>query len=209
MDASKEKKESFIKRLSVPKSKWIRFAIWGLITIFFTVWTVSLWWLLALPLFFDLYITRYLPWGFWKKSKNKTFRSIMDWVDAIVFALVAVYIINIYFFQNYQIPSSSLEKSLLVDDFLFVSKVSYGPRVPMTPVSFPLAQHTLPLVNTKSYLDKPQWGYKRVPGLGLVRRNDIVVFNFPAGDSVLLKSTNPDFYTTRYMPALQYGISLE
>lgn len=67
-----------------------------------------------------------IPWSFWKKSKNPTVRSVMSWVDAIVFALVAVYFVNIYVFQNYQIPSSSLEKSLLVGDFLYVSKMSYS-----------------------------------------------------------------------------------
>ena len=108
----------------------------------------------------------------------------MSWVDAIVFALVAVYFVNIYVFQNYQIPSSSLEKSLLVGDFLYVSKMSYGPRVPNTPLSMPLAQHTLPVFNTKSYIEWPQWEYKRVPGFGKVKLNDIVVFNFPAGDTV-------------------------
>jgi len=185
-------------RLSAPRSKWMRFGLWGFITILFALWTRSLWWLVALPFFFDMYVTRFLPWGFWKKSNNNTFKTIMDWVDAIVFALVAVYIINIYFFQNYQIPSSSLEKSLLVGDFLFVSKMSYGPRVPNTPLSFPLAQHTLPLFNTKSYLDKPQWDYKRVAGFGKVKRNDIVVFNFPAGDTVALKYQQTDYYGMRY-----------
>ena len=87
----------------------------------------------------------------------------------IVFALVAVYFVNIYIFQNYQIPSSSLEKSLLVGDFLYVSKMSYGPRVPNTPLSMPLAQHTLPVFNTKSYIEWPQWKYKRVPGFGKVK----------------------------------------
>ena len=94
------------------------------------------------------------------------------------------YFVNIYIFQNYQIPSSSLEKSLLVGDFLYVSKMSYGPRVPNTPLSMPLAQHTLPIVGTKSYIEWPQWKYKRVPGFGNVKLNDIVVFNFPAGDTV-------------------------
>ena len=101
-------------------------------------------------------------------------------VDAIVFALVAVYFVNLYFFQNYVIPSSSLEKSLLTGDYLFVSKMSYGPRVPQTPLHMPLAQHTLPFFNCKSYLEHPQWDYKRVKGLGDVQLNDIVVFNFPA-----------------------------
>lgn len=136
--------------------------------------------------------------GFWKKSKNPAVRSIMSWVDAIVFALVAVYFVNIYVFQNYQIPSSSLEKSLLVGDYLYVSKLSYGPRVPNTPLSMPLAQHTLPLVNTKSYIEWPQWDYKRVPGLGKVKRNDIVVFNFPAGDTVATNYQQTDFYSLAY-----------
>lgn len=204
-----EKQASKKTILKASRSKWVRFSIWTVITLLFVVWTNSIWWLAALPLFFDLYISRKLPWNFWKGFKNKTLRTIFDWIDAIVFALIAVYIINIYFFQNYQIPSSSLEKSLLVGDFLFVSKVSYGPRVPMTPISFPLAQHTMPILNTKSYLDKPQWGYKRVPGFGHIKRNDIVVFNFPAGDSVTIKSTNPDFYTTCYGLALQNNVSLE
>ncbi|MCK9311552.1 MAG: signal peptidase I [Bacteroidales bacterium] len=185
-------------RFLAPKSKWIRFGIWGTITIIFSLWTKSGWWLLALPFFFDFYITRFLPWGFWRNSNNKTLKSIMDWTDAIIFALAAVYVINIYFFQNYQIPSSSLEKSLLVGDFLFVSKMSYGPRVPNTPIAFPLAQHTLPVVNTKSYLDKPHWDYKRVIGFHKIKRNDIVVFNFPAGDTVPVKQPNPDFYSMCY-----------
>ncbi len=94
-----------------PRAKWIRLGIWSVITLLFAFWTRSGWWLLALPLIFDLYITRLLPWGFWRTFKNKTLRTLFDWIDAIVFALVAVYLINIYFFQNYQIPSSSLEKS--------------------------------------------------------------------------------------------------
>jgi len=198
-----------ISHFAAPSSKWIRFVVWGIITIIFSLWTQSFWWLIAIPLFFDLYIVRFLPWGFWKKSKNKTFKSIMDWVDAIVFALAAVYVINIYFFQNYQIPSSSLEKSLLVGDFLFVSKMSYGPRVPNTPISFPLAQHTLPILNIKSYLDKPQWNYKRVKGFGKIERNDIVVFNFPAGDTVPVKCENPDYYTLCYAISKENGVSKE
>lgn len=122
----------------------------------------------------------------------------MGWVDAIVFALVAVYFINTYLFQNYQIPTSSLEKTLLVGDFLFVSKASYGPRVPMTPLSFPLVQHTFPVINTKSFSEKPQWDYKRLKGFDKIERNDIVVFNFPAGDTVATKMENPDYYSLCY-----------
>ena len=180
------------------RTQWIKFSIVTLLYLAFLVWVKSWLGLIVLPFIFDIYISKKIPWGFWKKSENPAVRSIMSWVDAIVFALVAVYFVNIYVFQNYQIPSSSLEKSLLVGDFLYVSKMSYGPRVPNTPLSMPLAQHTLPVFNTKSYIEWPQWEYKRVPGFGKVKLNDIVVFNFPAGDTVATNFQQTDFYTLAY-----------
>jgi signal peptidase I len=182
-----------------PLKQWIKFAVAAIICLLFTIWIGNLLILLLLPFIFDVYITKRIPWTWWRNSKNPLVRSVMSWVDAIVFALVAVYIINLFFFQNYQIPSSSLEKSLLVGDFLFVSKVAYGPRVPNTPLSFPLVQNTFPVFNCKSYFDKPQWDYKRLKGFGHVKRNDIVVFNFPAGDTILLNYQNPDYYSQCYL----------
>lgn len=180
------------------RTQWVKFAIVTVLYLAFLIWVKSWLGLIVVPFIFDIYISKKIPWGFWKKSENPAVRSVMSWVDAIVFALVAVYFVNIYVFQNYQIPSSSLEKSLLVGDYLYVSKLSYGPRVPNTPLSMPLAQHTLPLVNTKSYIEWPQWDYKRVPGLGKVKRNDIVVFNFPAGDTVATNYQQTDFYSLAY-----------
>lgn len=180
------------------RKQWINFGIVTVLYLLFLVWVSSWWGLIVVPLIFDAYISKIIPWNFWKTSKNSAVRTVMSWVDAIVFALVAVYFVNTFFFQNYQIPSSSLEKSLLVGDFLFVSKMSYGPRVPNTPLSMPLAQHTLPVLNCKSYIDFPQWGYKRAPGFGKVKRNDIVVFNFPAGDTVALNKQDEDFYKISY-----------
>lgn len=180
------------------RRQWITFAIVLALYLLFLIWIRSWWGLLFVPILFDIYISKLIPWTFWKKSNNKTLRDVMSWVDAIVFSLIAVYFVNIYLFQNYQIPSSSLEKSLLVGDFLYVSKVSYGPRVPNTPLSMPLAQHTLPVVNTKSYIEWPQWPYKRVKGFGKVKLNDIVVFNFPAGDTVALNDQQRDFYSIAY-----------
>lgn len=175
--------------------QWVKFGIAAVLYILFCLWMQNLWLLLGLVVLVDIFLTGYIPWGAWKRSKNPKVRNVLEWVDDIVFALVAVYFINLFVFQNYQIPSSSLEKSLLVGDYLFVSKLSYGPRVPNTPLSFPLVQNTLPFFNSKSYLEWPEWGYKRVKGLGKVKRNDIVVFNFPAGDTVALKMQNPDYYT--------------
>lgn len=173
-------------------TKWVKFTIAALCLILFAVWNSSPWVLIFLPLIYDIYISRKLPWDFWKKSDNAVFKFIAGWADAIIFSLVAVYFINIYLFQNYKIPSSSLEKTLLIGDHLFVSKVSYGPRGPITPLSFPLVQHTL--FGGKSYIDAIQWDYKRLKGFGDVKRNDIVVFNFPAGDTVCEKIQSIDYY---------------
>ncbi|WP_071147906.1 S26 family signal peptidase [Bacteroides ihuae] len=179
-------------------NQWIKCSAITVLYLLFLVWVQSWWGLIVVPFIFDAYITKKVPWSFWRNSKNVAFRSVMSWVDAIVFALVAVYFVNIYIFQNYQIPSSSLEKSLLVGDFLYVSKMSYGPRVPNTPLSMPLAQHTLPILNCKSYIEWPQWSYKRVKGFGKVKHNDIVVFNFPAGDTVAVNYQQTDFYSLAY-----------
>ena len=167
--------------IQASRRQWIKFDIVLLLYIVFLVWLRSWLGIVVIPFIFDAYITKKIPWTWWKKSKNKAVLTVMGWVDAIVFALVAVYFVNLYFFQNYVIPSSSLEKSLLVGDYLFVSKMSYGARIPQTPLHMPLTQHTLPVFNCKSYLEWIQWDYKRVGGLGTVQLNDIVVFNFPAG----------------------------
>lgn len=185
-------KEKFIQ----PKGRWIKFAIFALIYTLFIVWVDNYWWLFLLPVIFDICVTQFIPWTFWKKYKetNHTLYVVCSWVDAILFALVAVYFINLYIFQNYQIPSSSLEQTLKVGDFLMVSKCSYGPRVPNTPLSFPLVQNTFPWGH-KSYIEHPQWEYRRLKGWDTIERGDIVVFNFPAGDTVLSWTQNPDYYS--------------
>ena len=103
-----------------------------------------------------------------------------EWVGSIIFAVVAATFVHNYFFQPYIIPTGSLEKSLLIGDFLFVSKFHYGARIPTTTVAFPMVHDTLPLLKTRSYLNKPQLPYLRLPRLQKIKRNDIVVFNWPA-----------------------------
>ncbi|MGN0212222.1 MAG: S26 family signal peptidase [Muribaculaceae bacterium] len=179
----------------VKPTRWARFAAVALLFVGWVIWLGSWWVILFLPLLADIYLTQFIPWTWWKHTKNKAVRTVMGWVDAIVYALVLVYFIFLFIGQNYQIPSSSLEKSLLVGDYLWVNKIIYGPRVPNTPLHFPLAQNTLPVLNCKSYIDNPQWEYHRLKGIRNVERFDIVVFNFPAGDTVALKVQNPDYYT--------------
>lgn len=184
--------------MKATKKQWIKFGIVTLLYIAFLIWLRSWLGVIVIPFIFDLYITKKIKWTWWKNSKNATVRAVMGWVDAIVFALVAVYFVNLYFFQNYQIPTSSLEKSLLVGDFLFVSKMSYGPRIPNTPLTMPLTQHTMPVIGTKSYLEWPHWDYKRAAGFGKVKNGDIVVFNYPAGDTVPSNYQMTDFYSIAY-----------
>ena len=181
------------------RKQWLKFIVVLVPYLLFLFWLKSWLGLLVIPFIYDVYISRKIRWSWWKDAEGPV-RFIMSWVDALVFALVAVYFIHLFFFQNYVIPSSSLEKSLLTGDYLFVSKVSYGPRIPETPLTMPLTQHTMPVINTKSYIEWPQWDYRRVKGLGKVQLNDIVVFNYPAGDTILTeeKYQANDYYAMVY-----------
>ena len=182
-------------------TRWVRFALVLTIFVLWVAWMQSWWLLIFALLLFDIYITGYIPFTWWKKSKNAAVRGVMSWVDAIVYALVLVYFLFAFIGQNYQIPSSSLEKTLYTGDYLFVNKTVYGPRVPMTPVYFPLVHNEISLGGKtfKSYLDSPSLPYKRLKGQRSVEAGDIVVFNFPAGDTVMSKVTNPDYYSLLQM----------
>ena len=200
MDAENEKQGLAERLRRAKRADWAKAVVACAAVALFLIWIHSAWGWIVLPFVFDAYVTRFTPWTWWKSPRvSPSIRSIMSWTDAIVFALVAVYFVNIYFFQNYTIPSSSLEKSLLTGDYLFVSKMSYGPRKPMTPLSLPLTQHTLPLLGCKSYIETPQWNYERVDGRR-VTLNDIVVFNYPSGDTVTVNPAfqNQDFYSLVY-----------
>ncbi|HEY8928475.1 MAG TPA: signal peptidase I [Mucilaginibacter sp.] len=124
-----------------------------------------------------------MNWKFWSKKKNTTPKKkkskVREWTDAIVFAVIAATLIRTFFIEAYVIPTPSMERSLLVGDFLFVSKVNYGPRTPITPLAFPFAHHTMPLIGTKAYWDIIKLPYYRLPGFSEVKRGDVVVFNYP------------------------------
>ena len=113
------------------------------------------------------------------KQKRPTKSTSREWADAIIFAVFAATFIRLFAIEAYTIPTSSMEKSLLIGDFLFVSKMSYGPRTPNTPLAFPFAHHTIPIINTKAYLEWIKLPYYRLPGFGEIENNDVVVFNYP------------------------------
>ena len=147
-------------------------------------------WLYFIPFIVgDILFWKTINYTFWKKRKNKVLKKKRSsWGEAIIFAVIAATLIRTFFIEAYTIPTPSMEKSLMVGDYLFVSKTSYGPRVPITPLSFPLVHHTLPITGGKSYLEWLKIPYHRMSGLKDaneqspigVERNDCVVFNWPA-----------------------------
>ena len=124
------------------------------------------------------------------KPGNKS--RVKEWGDSIIFALVAACIIRTYVFEPFQIPTGSMEKTLLVGDFLFVNKLAYGPKVPVTPLSYPLVHNNVPWINIPSYTTIEKGSYFRLPGFGKVNRNDVVVFNYPSGDTAIYDPRVPE-----------------
>ncbi len=178
------------------RNKWFKFSLWGGLYLLWVIWLGNYWWLLGLPIIFDVYVTKRVNWTFWKKrTKNGKKSAIVEWVDAIVFALVAATFIRTFFFEAYMIPTSSMEKTLMVGDYLFVSKVKYGPKIPETPISLPLVHNVMPITGGKSYSEIIKNDYRRLKGFTNVKRGDIVVFAFPHGDTVLTSAPQDDYYT--------------
>jgi len=161
------------------------------------IWFGNWWFLLGLIIVFDTFITRKVKWAFWKKryKEGEKRNGWLDWLDAIIFALIVSTFIKSFFFEAYMIPTSSMERTLMTGDYLFVSKLSYGPKVSQTPLSFPLVHNVLPVTGGESYLTWIQNPYRRLKGLSKVKRDDIVVFNFPHGDTVLKAIPTDDYYT--------------
>ena len=170
-------------------NKWFKFSIVGGLYLLWVIWMGNFWWLTGLAVIFDMYITEKVHWAFWKKKNPPNGRQtkVVEWIDAIIFAVIAATFIRMFFIEAYTIPTSSMEKSLLVGDYLFVSKTAYGPKTPNTPLSFPFVHNTMPLTKgTKSYLEWIQRPYHRMAGFGKIKNDDVVVFHFPEGDTVAL-----------------------
>jgi signal peptidase I len=174
-------------------SKYLRFIIAAIIYLLVVIWIGNYWFLIGLAVVYDVYVSEKINWAFWKSRSGKN-STLIEWLDALIFAVIAVTLINIFFFQNYRIPTGSMEKSLLIGDHLFVSKIAYGPRMPNTPLAFPFTQHTMPITKGKSWSDLIHWPYKRLAGLGKVKNNDPIVFNFPAGDTVVVEDQVTSYY---------------
>ena len=173
-------------------------SFWALLYLLWVIWLGNWWFLLGLIVVFDIFITKKVKWAFWKKTykEGEKRNPWLDWLDAIIFAVIVVTFLNIFFFQAFKIPSSSMERTLLTGDHLFVSKLTYGPRVPETPLTIPFTHNQI--FGKESYSTLIQNDYRRLKGFRSVERGDVVVFNFPLGDTVmrgLPTNLYNDYYT--------------
>ena len=190
----------------VTRNRWFKLGIWALLYTAWVIWLGNYWWLFGLIIIFDLFITKKVKWLFWKKEykEGEKHNVWLDWLDAIIFAVVFVTFINMFFFQAFKIPSSSMESTLYTGDHLFVSKLTYGPRVPQTPLTIPFTHNVA--FGKESYSTLIQNDYRRLKGFRSVERGDIVVFNFPNGDTVLTKAPADDYYAWVRTSGREYTI---
>ena len=177
------------------RNKWTKFGFWALLYVLWVIWLGNFWWLFGLVVIFDVFITGKVHWNFWKKryKEGEKHSALNDWLDAIIFAVIVVTFINTFFFQAFKIPSSSMERTLYTGDHLFVSKLTYGPRVPQTPLTIPFTHNVI--FGKESYSTLIQNDYRRLKGIREVRRGDNVVFGFPHGDTVLRRAPAEDYHT--------------
>ena len=198
--------------LEILKNRWVKFSVATIVYILlFVVWTGNLWMLLGLPFIYDYFISRLAYRYIGAKNdelrkKNPTYNTIYGWIDAVVWATVVATLVHLFIFQLYVVPSSSMEKTILIGDYLYVSKLSYGPQVPNTPVSMPFVHNTMPFsTDKKSYSECIKLDYQRLRGRGKVEREDVVVFNFPAGDTVLVENQAATYYDVLREYQTHYG----
>ncbi|MCF8391281.1 MAG: signal peptidase I [Bacteroidales bacterium] len=187
---------------SAGKINWIKAFAFSFLYLIFFSW-MELWIILpGIVLIFDAFITHFIPWKKirLKKYFSEKIFSIIRWSLAVVIAFILSLAIRSLFIEAYKIPTPSMEKTLMVGDYLFVSKLAYGPKLPNTPLAFPFMPNLLPN-GRKSYSEKLSLPYKRLKGLGKVKRNDIVVFNFPEGDTVVVQYSGQNYYSL----VRQYG----
>jgi signal peptidase I len=184
--------------MKISRRKYITFSIAVLLYSLFVIWLQVYWLLVGILVIMDYFITRVLPVPQIRRLiKLPTIVvEIFDWLGAIITALLFVIVIRTLFIEAYSIPTPSMEKTLMVGDYLFVSKLSYGPKIPNTPLAFPFTHNKMPFSEKKkSYSEKVHWPYKRLGGLGEVRNNDVVVFNFPEGDTVIRELPDQNYYS--------------
>jgi signal peptidase I len=190
-------KEFTIRIVRLIKNSFFKFASIALLYSIWVFWLGNLWLLAGLPIIFDLFISKFVNWRFWRKRKTSVekHKFSTELIDSLILAIILAIFIRTFFVEAYTIPTSSMEKTLTVGDYIFVSKLRYGPRLPITPITIPFTHNVLPYTkNTKSFSTRLTFPYRRLSGSSSIKNFDVVVFNFPEGDTVIKKLPDKSYY---------------
>jgi signal peptidase I len=169
----------------------------ALIYIAWVFWFGNCWFLIGLIIIFDIFITRFINWRFWRKRTpaGKKYKFSTELIDSLIIAVLLAIFIRTFFLEAYTIPTSSMEKTLNVGDYIFVSKLRYGPRLPMTLIAIPFTHNVLPFtVNSNSFTTWLRFPYRRLSGTSRIKNFDVVVFNYPEGDTVIKNLPDKSYY---------------
>lgn len=178
-------------------NKYLKFFIIATIYTLWVIWLKNPWFFIGITILFDIYISKIINWTFWKKRIGFAKKESMfgDFIDIFLFAIFTAFFVRLFFFEAYTIPTPSMEKSLLIGDYLLVSKLSYGPKMPNTPIALPFMHNSIfSNPEKKSYTEWIKWPYKRLSGISEIKRNDVIVFHFPDGDTVVTQYPHISFY---------------
>jgi signal peptidase I len=170
------------------KNRYFKLAISSFLYILWVFWMGNYWLLSGLLIFIDLFITHFVNWRFWRKRlpESQKHKYSTEIIDSIIIAVVLALFIRTFFLEAYTTPTSSMEKTLNAGDYIFVSKLKYGPRLPMTPLTVPFTHNVLPFTsNAKSFFTWITFPYRRLTGTSSIKNFDVVVFNNPNGDTVI------------------------
>ena len=180
--------------------RYVGFFLTGMLWSFLVVW-IGMIFLLPLNLvIYDIFLTRRVDWTLRKYGLPRYLQSGIEWVTVLVVAILCSFTIKVLFLETYKIPTPSMEETLLAGDYIFVSKLAYGPRLPETPLAIPFYHNKLPS-GRKSYSEKIHRPYRRLKGFSRVKREDIIVFNFPEGDTMIVQYPGQNYYSL----VRQYG----
>ncbi len=185
-------------RIKINRRNIFYFLFWSAIYTLFVLWCRNLWLLAGILIIADLYFFRFIPWTTWKINKKTGKRRIVfELLEAIIIAVLIAFLLRLFVIEAYMIPTSSMEKTIGVGDYIIVNKLRYGPRMPMTIISWPFVHNTLPFSSHPSYKTWIHLPYKRLAGYSRVHNSDVVVFNFPEGDTIInkLSGTGETYYT--------------
>lgn len=181
------------------KSPYFRFFLLSVAYTLWVIWMQNYWLYFGLLIFAEIIFVKKVNWTFWKKRRlNNREPFWPELIDALLLAVIAAFFLRVYFFEAFLVPTSSMEKTICVGDYIMVNKLRYGPRIPNTPLSLPFIHNTVPLTNTfRSYVEWINLPYKRLKGFNKIKKNDVVVFNFPEGDTIVTnyKSSGETYYT--------------